>query len=833
MFDITSKKDRLNNLYRIIDKNSNSIPFKLNSVQDDVLDNLHTRNIILKARQLGMSTFAILYIVDEILFSQNLCAGIVSYSLEHAQHIFKKIVGHALETLPKAIKANVKVIQSSARELTLDNGSSLRVDTTLRGGSYPLVLVSEFGKTCARNPQKAEEVITGTLQAVPKNGKVIIESTGEGNEGYFAEMVNVSSIRGNDNLSDLEYKLFFYPWYLDKGYSIDDKINYGIELSDYFKQIEKEANITLSEGQKNWYALQTKILGVKIKQEFPSTIQESFLSSSDAFYFAEAIAEAYKDNRCLHSSLCDALLPVYVACDIGLNDLTVFVFFQLAHGEIRVIDYYEDKNKDVPFYANFLLQDKKYTYHTIFLPHDSKKRSYLDIQNTYERDFKRLFAGTSTKFHVLPRKDKQLQISHARIMLNRCVFNLNKTKSYIDRLSKYRKKWNESTSRYSEEPLHSIDCFIGETLVDTCKGKIRIDDIKVGDNVKTPSGFRKVLNLFKFKTNKLVTVSQGNLKVTCTPHHKFFTNKSVVTADSLCYDTHILTLKDEKIWKTISYLGNQINLGFKDYFLLMNQKQLSISTGTNTKKTSSDIGLAEMLIQAVVDRCIGLCGYILMEKPQKNMTYTTLMGINQIIQLKISKLFYIPNICECTCQQMKEKSYQESIFLKQLKHQNNGMEVKKVWSGINNMEKIVPKKNNLLQKTVLIEKKNIFLFKSLQNIVAVHVVQCIEGILEKMMKRENVKYVLKNLHVIDFPKEFAVPVLADQYNHIEVDVYDIEVETDHCYFANGFLVSNSNHADSFMYMCQGVSHLEAVGNMHNSALERHRSVVRDRTRILS
>ena len=37
----------------------------MNAVQEYVYDNLHTRNIILKARQLGMSTFAILLMVDQ------------------------------------------------------------------------------------------------------------------------------------------------------------------------------------------------------------------------------------------------------------------------------------------------------------------------------------------------------------------------------------------------------------------------------------------------------------------------------------------------------------------------------------------------------------------------------------------------------------------------------------------------------------------------------------------------------------------------------------------------------------------------------------------------
>lgn len=461
---INCQKWRLNNLYRIIDRSSNSIPFSLNPVQEEVLNNLHNRNLILKARQLGMSTFAVLMLMDEVLFSENLAAGIVSYSLEHAQHIFKRIIGHALDTLPEEIKSLAGIVQRSAREITFNNGSSLRVDTTLRGGSYPLVLVSEFGKTCARNPQKAEEVITGTLQAVPKDGKVIIESTGEGNEGFFAEMVMEANRRGNKDLSSLAYKLFFFPWMDEASYVLEKKTNFDTFLTDYFDKIELETGRKIHQHQKNWYAQQREFLGDKVKQEFPSTVSEAFLASSDAFYFAEGIQKAYNENRCLYSSLYDALFPVYIAMDIGINDLTVMVFFQIIHGEIRIFDYYEDKNKDVPFYATFLLKDKSLHYNTIFLPHDSKKRDALDIQNSFERDFRRLFSGTNTKFHVLPKTNKQLMISHAKILLQRCVFNVTKVKTFLDKICKYRKTWNEQQGRYLEEPYHNEasnygDCF--------------------------------------------------------------------------------------------------------------------------------------------------------------------------------------------------------------------------------------------------------------------------------------------------------------------------------------------------------------------------------------
>ena len=219
-FDILSKADRLNNIYRIIDRNGSSIRFRLNAVQKSVVETIHKRNLILKARQLGMSTLAVLYLLDECLFNKNMSAGIVSYSLEHAQYIFKKVIGHALDTMDDRLKAHQGIINRSAREITFANGSALRVDTSLRGGAYQMVLVSEFGKTCARSPIKAEEVITGTIQTVPIDGLIIIESTAEGNEGYYADMCHQAAIRGNDNLSNLDYKLFFFPWFIDPKNSI-------------------------------------------------------------------------------------------------------------------------------------------------------------------------------------------------------------------------------------------------------------------------------------------------------------------------------------------------------------------------------------------------------------------------------------------------------------------------------------------------------------------------------------------------------------------------------------------------------------------------------------
>jgi len=235
-----------------------------------------------------------------------------------------------------------------------------------------------------------------------------------------------------------------------------NQIEITTEQTDYFIKLEKDLKITLSPGQRRWYCMQQSILGDKIQQEFPSTIEESFLSSSDAYYYAEYIAKAYKEGRILNTSPYDALLPTYVAMDIGVNDLTAIIFFQCAHGEIRIIDYYEDNRKGVDFYVNFITREKNYMISTVFLPHDAAKMDGIVVENTYERDFRRLLVNTAINVRVLKRTDVNLGISHAKIKFARSVFNGPRCKQLIEHLGKYRKQWSEPQGRYLDRPYHDL-----------------------------------------------------------------------------------------------------------------------------------------------------------------------------------------------------------------------------------------------------------------------------------------------------------------------------------------------------------------------------------------
>ena len=86
-------------------------------------------------------------------------------------------------------------MQDSADTLTFGNNCSVRVSTSMRSGTLQYLHVSEFGKICAQEPEKAREIVTGALNTVEAGQFIVIESTAEGQEGPFYEMTQRARTR--------------------------------------------------------------------------------------------------------------------------------------------------------------------------------------------------------------------------------------------------------------------------------------------------------------------------------------------------------------------------------------------------------------------------------------------------------------------------------------------------------------------------------------------------------------------------------------------------------------------------------------------------------------
>jgi hypothetical protein len=182
---LLDKRERLQNLYFITDKNGNEVPFNLNWAQQELHDRMWHQMLVLKARQLGVTTFFAINFLDDCFWMENLSAGIIAHRKEDAEDIFKKKVKYAYDRMPLWTRTFNSATNDRSGELAFKNGSSYRVSTGFRSGTYQRLLVSEFGKICAKSPDVAKEIVTGSLNTVSVDQIIAIESTAEGREGYF------------------------------------------------------------------------------------------------------------------------------------------------------------------------------------------------------------------------------------------------------------------------------------------------------------------------------------------------------------------------------------------------------------------------------------------------------------------------------------------------------------------------------------------------------------------------------------------------------------------------------------------------------------------------
>src|SRR4026209_2801348 len=129
---LTDRCWRLNNLYTIQTKEGHKVPFRLNWAQTELLSSLHECNLILKARQLGFTTFIQFFMLDACLFNSNIRAGTIAHRLDDALVIFRDKVKFPYDNLPDMLKAARPFVRDSADELVFANNSSIRVSTSMR-----------------------------------------------------------------------------------------------------------------------------------------------------------------------------------------------------------------------------------------------------------------------------------------------------------------------------------------------------------------------------------------------------------------------------------------------------------------------------------------------------------------------------------------------------------------------------------------------------------------------------------------------------------------------------------------------------------------------------
>jgi hypothetical protein len=277
---------RLNNLYYITDATARKIKFQMNAVQQRLYLFMWYLTLVLKSRQHGITTFFCLFFLDVCLFNSNIHAGIIALNREDAEAFFRDKIKFAYDNLPEWLRTARETESENARELSFPNGSVIRVGTSMRSTTLQYLHISEFGKLCAKYPEKAREVVTGSLNTVHQGQFIFIESTAEGRKGYFHDYaIKALELKNRKaDLSYLDFKFFFFGWYDDPKNQTEGIVDVPHELAIYFDDLAQKG-IKLTPQQKSWYILKSAQQGEDMHREFPSTPEEAFESvAADCFF---------------------------------------------------------------------------------------------------------------------------------------------------------------------------------------------------------------------------------------------------------------------------------------------------------------------------------------------------------------------------------------------------------------------------------------------------------------------------------------------------------------------------------------------------------------------
>lgn len=464
---------RLHNLYYIVNDQGKEVHFVPNDAQTDFYSRMWYRNLLLKGRQFGFTTFIDILMLDACVFYPNQTAGIIAFTLEDVKKIFRRKIRHPYDRLPDGIRALNPPTNDTQNELVLANKSEIGVDTGFRGGTYNFLHISEYGKISAVYPEKATEIKVGSFNTVHPGNYIFVESTGHGKGGEFYDLAQASRrvAKQGRGLTPYDFKYFFYPWWQKKEYTLSEEDAKHIVITrkdqEYFAKVERRTGARLTFGQKTWYIVQREINGAEMKREFPSHDEEPFEALLRGAIFGEQMMAARAEGRITRVPH-ERGLAVHTWWDIGRRDKTAVWFFQMIGRELRFIWYHEQAFKEFPYWAEYCDKQRReqgWNFGQHFGPHDLGLVEYMA---TAGKTRAVVAAELGYVFRVGEQYNQKDQIEAARTTLPFCLFDEENCSDGITCLEQTRREWNDHLQMYLDTVVHDKFSHGGSSFMNGC-----------------------------------------------------------------------------------------------------------------------------------------------------------------------------------------------------------------------------------------------------------------------------------------------------------------------------------------------------------------------------
>ncbi len=267
-------------------------------VREQMNKGLPVRIVILKARQLGMSTWSQAFVLWKALHPNTNCLAI-AHDLDSTARIFE-IAKLMYEGLPDPYRPKVK--RSNRRELVFENpdpktraidpGLRSRIEIRTAGniGSGRGLTIQVLHISEVAMYQQPELISSSLFPAVPPtpDSAIIVESTAHIKGFWFKEFWD-ASVRGETG-----YTPIFLPWFLEPRYCLVGKLA-DMYLKEPLDDEEKELveRLGLAPGHIAFRRKQIQQFSGNVdlfRQEYPSTPYEAFISVGSPLIPSDFIA---------------------------------------------------------------------------------------------------------------------------------------------------------------------------------------------------------------------------------------------------------------------------------------------------------------------------------------------------------------------------------------------------------------------------------------------------------------------------------------------------------------------------------------------------------------
>lgn len=488
---------RLYHLYHILDKDGAVCRFAPNAEQRHLHDHAARRNLILKARQLGFSTYIALRILDSCLFTPHFKAGIVDRTLTDAAEKLEKIrfafdhldylpdnptpLDRDLAAVGKLIKQHYAPPRGEkiflAKEANFSNGSRITIGATYRGGTLQLLHISELGSIARHDPIRAHEIITGSIPSVGNNCQIFMESTHEGGK-YGVHYDQICSAMDNlalppEELTPLHFRFHFYSWHQHPDYRLSGVLKETDEQRRYFAGLEARLHTPITKEQRIWYIAMEKILASRMKQEYPSTPEEALnpIEAGNIYSLQIDSLRARGEHKADFEPVPHR--PIFVSWDLGIGDYMSLWWIQPnGCGKWLLLDNYTANGLPIDHYLDIIREhDARWGRCAAnVMPHDAAQR---DIRLN---PFNQAVADAGYTIIRVPRtQNLWASIDTTRTFLRSCIIHTrcweptrtpegNVYLAGMDALANYSSRPMGSNGALAVTPLHDINSHAADAL---------------------------------------------------------------------------------------------------------------------------------------------------------------------------------------------------------------------------------------------------------------------------------------------------------------------------------------------------------------------------------